>query len=127
MDTNSIPYMEQVLKVNDALLGLPALPLVLVGCVMFGYFLKAIPPFPNRWIPAANFAAGILLNLTITPLRGPQEWTRAVILGMVASGAAWVLHKKVMSRWVDDRDFEPTDTAHISKPTPAEPEKDKQP
>lgn len=114
-DTNSIPYMEHVLKLNDTLLGLPALPLVLIGCIACGYFLKAIPVFPNRWIPAANFAVGIVLNLTITPLRGPQEWTRAVILGMVASGAAWVLHKKVMSRWVDDADFKPTDTQQFTK------------
>lgn len=99
--TNSIPQLETILKYNDALLGLPALPLVLIGCIMAGYMVKLIPVVSNRWIPAIVFACGIVAHLLITPLTDRQSWARAVILGMVAAGAALFIHRKWLRNWID--------------------------
>lgn len=101
MTTNSIPQLETILKYNDALLGLPALPLVLLGCIMVGYMAKLVPIVSNRWIPSIVFATGIAANLVITPLSGRQEWARAVILGMIAAGAALFIHRKWLRNWID--------------------------
>lgn len=116
MSTNAVPYLEQVLKVNDALLGLPALPLVALGCLAFGYFLKAIPVYKNRWIPAGVFTCGVVLNLLITPIDNVQAGARALILGLTAGGLSWVAHRKVFSRWINDDEFTNNDTQQISKP-----------
>lgn len=116
MNTNSVPYLEQVLKINDTLLGLPALPLVALGCLAFGYFLKAIPVYKNRWIPAGVFACGTLLNLAITPIDNIQAATRALILGLVAGGISIVVHRKVMSRFINDDEFTNGDTKQLAKP-----------
>lgn len=116
MNTNSVPYLDQVLKINDALLGLPALPLVAVGCLAAGYFFKAIPIYKNRWIPAGVFACGVILNVLITPLDSVPSTARAVILGLVAGGLSWVAHRKLLSKWLDEAEFTNGDTTHITKP-----------
>lgn len=116
MNTNAIPYLNDVLKINDTLMGLPALPLVALGCVAFGYFLKAIPVYRNRWIPTGVFAFGVVLNLLITPVQNVQDGARVLILGLVAGGLAWVAHRKLLSKWIDDRLFQADDTQQISKP-----------
>lgn len=111
--TNSIPQLETILKYNDALLGLPALPLVLIGCIMAGYMVKLIPVVSNRWIPAIVFACGITANLLITPLSGREGWVRAFILGMVAAGAALFIHRKWLRNCIDVDIFSPKGNTEI--------------
>ena len=110
--TNGVPYIDQILKINEQFVGLPALPLVFFGCIMFGMLLKAVPTYPNQWIPAGVFLAGILFNLGITP----PTWAnavRAIILGLIAGGGAWIAHRKVVSKWVTSDDLESGDTKFI--------------
>lgn len=115
MNTNSIPYLEDALKLNDALLGLPALPLVLLGCIACGYLFKSIPVYPNRWIPAGVFAFGILANLW---LGGFKDAGRGVILGLLAGGAAIIVHRKFLKSVIDEKYFTSTgDTEITKKPT----------
>lgn len=115
-DTNAIPYLDKLLKWSDTMSGLPALPLVFLGCLAMGYVFAAIPIYKNRWIPAGVFAVGILLNLAITPIDNMQDATRAVILGLIAAGASWLFHKLVLSRWIDDAQFKNGDTEQFTKP-----------
>ena len=117
MNTNSIPQIEQLLKVNDQLLGLPALPLIFIGCIAIGMLFKAIPVYPNNWIPAGVFVTGILLNLTITPLVDMKDGVRALILGLIAGGGAWIAHRKVVSKWITSDDLKSGDTSIINKTT----------
>lgn len=115
-ETNTVPYLNEILKVNDTLLGLPALPLVALGCIAWGYFLKTVPIYRNRWIPTGVFLFGIVLNLLITPVQGLHDGARIFILGMLAGGVAWVAHRKLLSRWIDDRMFQSSDTVQFNKP-----------
>jgi len=115
-----IPYLDQVLKVNDALLGIPALPLVFLGCIVLGYMLKAVPFVRNRWIPACSFVFGILCNLGITPLQNLADGIRAVILGMVSAGAAWFAHQKWLKTLIDEKLFQANDTNPVAFIKPKE-------
>lgn len=117
-----IPYLEQALRWNEALLGLPALPLVLLGCIVFGYMCKLIPRVDNKWIPAVVFAFGIGANLGISPPLSFPDGVRAVILGMLAGGASILIHRKLLRGWIDVNVFETGETKFVSKPTT---EKDK--
>lgn len=129
-DTNQVaPIVKKVLEYNDMLVGLPLLPLIFFGCVAAGYFFKAFPPYPNRWIPFGVMCAGILANVVSTPLNSWQVVVRAVFYGMIVGAAAWIAHRKWLSKLVDDDEFKPGDTAHMSKTlpgtTPGEREKEK--
>lgn len=120
MNTNSIPevntYLNQLTEWSDKLLGLPALPLVFIGCLAIGYLLAAIPPYPNRWIPPGVFAFGVAANLVVTPLQNKVDVGRAIIIGLIAGGLSWLVHKKFMSKWIADSDFKNGDTQQIPKP-----------
>lgn len=115
-DTNAvaIPYLEQAIKLNNTLVGLPALLVTVIGCLAFGYLLKAMPVYRNKWIPAGVMLFGIAANLVITPLAGAVEFGRAVIFGMVAGAASIVIHRKLLARY--DSAFESGDTTTFGKP-----------
>lgn len=115
--TNSvaIPYLEQVMKYSDTLLGLPAIPLLLIGCLAVGYLFKAIPVYPNKWIPLGVYGVGIVGSFALTPLKSGVEIGRALIYGIVVAAFAIFIHRKWLSKY--DKDMEPQDTAQISKPT----------
>jgi len=102
MNTNAIPseipYISTLLKYNDALAGLPSLPLVVIGCIVIGYMCKLIPVVSNRWIPAIVFLAGILMNLGIAK---PDNWVRSLIFGLIAGAASIVIHRKLLKDWID--------------------------
>lgn len=114
--TNSIPYLDQALRLNEALLGLPALPLLFIGCLAFGYLLKTVPFYKNRWIPFSNFCFGILGNLCLSGVSNRYEIAKSVILGIVAAGSAWYVHRKWLSKIIDERYFQPGDTEQLTKP-----------
>lgn len=102
MNTNSVQYIERLIKLNDDLLGLPALPLVFIASIVFGYMWKVIPVFNNRWIPAVVFFGGIILNFCMNPHQPTASWGvwfgRNFCLGAITSGAAWVFHRVVLKK-----------------------------
>ncbi len=114
METNAIPQLNKILQVNNELLGLPALPLVFIGCIVLGMFLKAIPIYSNRWIPAGVFVGGILLNLGISPFTWAGA-TRSTILGLIAGGGAWIAYQKVVKKWITTDDLKSSDTTFTKK------------
>lgn len=105
MNTNSIPYLDQALKYNDALLGLPALPLLALACLCMGYAGKAMPFLQNRFIPLAVILIGIFGNV-ILGLGGTSDKGlalvatigRQVILGFIVGCVAWFIHNKWLKK-----------------------------
>ena len=115
METNivtNVPYLNQVLIWNETLNGLPALPLVLLGCIVIGYMAKLMPFLPNKWIPAIVFLFGIGANLGI---QTPDNWMKAIIFGMVAGAAAIFLHRKFLRKWIDEEALK-NDSPDTTKP-----------
>jgi len=105
-DTNAIPYLDRILKANDQLLGLPALPLLFIACLAAGYCLKSIPCWPNRYIPLGVFLTGVLGNilLALGTLAGNRQVVIAAIarqafLGLIAAAAAWLVHNKWLRKF----------------------------
>jgi hypothetical protein len=120
--TNSVIYLDKLLEYNNALLGLPVLPLVFVACLVFGYALKAIPIYRNAWIPFGVFTFGILANTVITPLQNFRDFSRAFLLGMIAGGCAWFAHRKFLRKWLgEDALSADTDPAAFVKPPEVKP------
>lgn len=95
------PYLSQLLKLNQVLLGLPAIPLIVVGCIIFGYFIKLLPIVTNRWIPTWVFAFGIVANLVITPPTSLELLGRASIYGLVCAGVSIFIHRRWLKDWID--------------------------
>lgn len=106
-ETNSvaIPYLDQVLKANDALLGLPALPLVLVLAIAIGYLLKFIPVYPNNWVPIGVILGAVLANVVIAISDGKGNYARAVIYGIIVGVASIAIHRKWLKDWLDPKMF----------------------
>lgn len=102
---NFSSVVAQIIKLNDTFMGLPGTPLALVGCIVFGYFLKVIPPFPNKWIPVGVFLFGVVANSAMTSTFGVQSIIRGVILGLLVGGVAIWAHQKFLSKWIDDKVF----------------------
>lgn len=131
--TNSIPYLDKVLEWNDQLLGLPALPLVVVGCIAFGYLLKAWPQFDNRKIPSWVVMAGIVLYFGITirsildEVRDAKTvaenavfmigWSfRTAVLGLIAGFVAIAVHRVFLKKIEEKYGWFSGNTAFFKKP-----------
>jgi hypothetical protein len=102
---SALPYLDQALKVNEALQGLPSLPLVLLGALALGYFLKFIPPYKNEWIPFGVVLGALLANVGIVLTEGSGDYIRAVILGLGAGVASIAVHRKWLKDWLDPKIF----------------------
>lgn len=132
--TNSIPYLEQAVKWNEQLLGLPALPLVVIGCMVLGLYLKWSPRTENSRIPQRVVQGGIVgyIGLTVIgiliEIRAAADavevvmrlivWMfRAIIFGSLAGVASIVLHRVVLKKIEKRFNWFPTgDTEIIHKP-----------
>lgn len=99
--TESVPWLDTIMKLNDVAIGLPAIPVVIIGCIMVGYFLKLIPVFPNQWIPAVVILAGLGANLLVTPLDSGINILRAITFGMLCGGLAIWIHQKQLKDVID--------------------------
>lgn len=100
--SNTVPYLDTVLKWNETLNGLPALPIVVLGCIVIGYMVKLIPVVSNRWIPTIVFLFGLGANLGI---QKPDNWVRAVIFGLIAATASIIIHRRWLRDWIDEDVF----------------------
>lgn len=112
MNTNNVPaaanqYLQEVLKWNDTLLGLPALPLILIGCLALGLAVQVIPWISNRFYSTVVLVFAILANVLIAPLKSVGDGVRACIYALIVTVAAVVLDRKYVSKWISLKD-EPT-------------------
>jgi hypothetical protein len=83
-------------------------PEALVGICIIAlcYALKALPFFPNRFIPAVCIFLPVLLYpLVCKPGEAPHDIRypviRAGMIGLVIGVLSWLLHNRLLKRWVD--------------------------
>lgn len=108
----NIPYLDQALKVNDALLGLPALPLLFLSCLAMAVLLRVIPVFPNQWLASSQIIFGMVANLFVTKLQTGSDWGRALLLGLITGVASVVVYRK----YLKDKIETSFDTGSFNKP-----------
>ena len=101
----AVNYLDKLVQFNDKLLGLPALPFLIVGCIALCYSIKGMPFVGNTWIPFWNFVFGILgySMLGLLTVNFKAQWYivlailfKNAVIGMIGSALAWRIHTKVL-------------------------------
>lgn len=100
---NSIDdFIAYAVQLLNTLNGLPALALVFVTCIAFGYFLKFVNWFPNTGIPTAVVLMGaIVYPIVADPtIEMPLHiWIiRNTLIGFITGLAAWLVHNLVIKK-----------------------------
>lgn len=77
--------------------------LVVFSVIAAGYLLKALPFFPNNFIPIATFVVAVASNILLGDLgevspssRNPH--VRLALVGVVFWAIGWLLHNQGLSR-----------------------------
>ena len=99
--------MNELVKLNDQLMGAPAGVLVIFLSIALGYLLKGISVFQNRFIPLAVVIASTTLFMLLAPERDAATplriWlTRNFIIGFILGFVAWATHKLIFQH-VEDK------------------------
>lgn len=98
-------YLDKLVQLNDKLLGLPALPLIIIGCIAIGYIVKGIPFVKNESIDTVQFCFATIgypiLGVITTNFKAAWYITMAIvfknaILGMIGSAVAKVAYKRIL-------------------------------
>ena len=79
-----------------------------VVVIAFGYLLKITPKYPNDYIPFGTIIFGILFySLAIYPEAAPNYplYPQVILgsIGLIMSLFAWVVHRKFLKKWIDDK------------------------
>ena len=90
----------------QSLYGMPGYLLALVSGIAFGYCLKFLTWYPNRFIPTGVIVWSIALNLLLAPTRPNGEpikfWlARHFAVGMIIGVLSWIVHNKFLKRFED--------------------------
>ena len=125
--------LTQATELLSKLYGLPGGLLVLLSCLVVGYFLRIWKAFPNSAIPVVVVLWGPVFNMLIAdPLADKltiRIWlVKNFLVGVVIGGLAWLVHNKLLSRIEDKIPFlkgwlVPEEVSDDGKPTttPADP------
>lgn len=104
--------MEQLIELNDRLMGAPAGALVAIFAVAVGYICKTMPAFNGkwRWIPFTVVCVCTFGFMLLAPTREAgvslRIWlTKNFIVGFVIGFVAWKFHEHVLKRFIDDKFF----------------------
>lgn len=114
--------LDQIVQFLNKLQGLPAIALVFVGCLAFGYLLRFVKSFPNSAIPVAV----ILMGAVIYPLIADDQnsislrvWiVRNCMIGLGVGLISWLAHFFVFSKiedWLASKFPGLNDTAMFTK------------
>lgn len=95
--------IEQFLSFLDKIQGLSAAALVGLTCIVVGYLMRAIKPFPNEGIPVVVILWGAIGMLFLADPRATNMpariWTvRNLFVGLVIGLLSWFAHKLILSR-----------------------------
>ncbi len=111
METSNVSLVfEKLVTFNNALNGLPAMPFIVVACILLGYVLKLIPVIKNEWIPSWVLFASITSYVFMMPL--PEQSTstrwliagwlaRNILMGMISGALAILIHRKGLKKLED--------------------------
>lgn len=97
--------MQQLIDFLNSLWGAPAFIMVGLACLVFGYVLRLIPVFPNKWIPATVILIiGPVFQLLMAEALTKGEvlrvwWAKNFIEGLVMGFLVWITHDKLISRF----------------------------
>jgi hypothetical protein len=98
--------MDQLLQLNDKLMGLPAGVLVFGACIALGYAIKMTERIHNTAIPLVVMLAGVVLFALMAPTKLETEVLRIwlvknVCVGWIIGFGAWMAHKLVLKKIED--------------------------
>lgn len=96
--------LETIIAYLNRLYGLPAVVLVAISCIVWGYALKFIKRFPNESIPLAVLGWGAFwlpLLSEYTPGQMRLQIIRNIFIGLISAFLAWMLHDKVLKKIED--------------------------
>ena len=95
-------------QITDAinwLLNLGAAPFTGIACWIFCYVFRAIPVFPNRWIPIICIVTGgivfPILNPHASSIAPAAFYAHSIVGGLAIGIAAWLTHDKWAGRIED--------------------------
>ena len=101
------------------LLALKGPSLLLVFLMMLGYGLKVVPWIDNKRIPLFIVLGGGVLAPLFIPFQSPgsidpglccveaTQWASVLITGNLLGALAWLLHAKLLKRWIDEKISKP--------------------
>lgn len=76
--------------------------LLVISVIATGYMLKAVPKFPNQFIPIATFivavAGNILLGDVEVDSKHRNPYIRLALVGVIFWAIGWLLHNQGLSR-----------------------------
>jgi hypothetical protein len=118
MNTNSIPYWNKLVEINDSLAGAPSGLLIFFVCIAFGYVWKMVRLLPNRFIPAVVMVTGACLNpLLLGKHDSIAHMARAAIIGFIIGFLAWLFHRLLLKKLEDKfGSLDDGNTDFINKP-----------
>ena len=96
--------LDQLQDTTNWLMNLGAVPFTVAACIIIGYVFRAIPIFPNKWIPLVVILAGqifVLLNPRPSSFTVTAFYSHGVIGGLFLGLVAWLLHDKFISKFED--------------------------
>ena len=90
----------------NAIYKLSPVPFTVFSTLLLGYFFRAIPQFPNRWLWMVCGVSGTIL-FPILAHRHPDDTeavfiARALIIGLFIGLGSWGFHDKILSQ-VEDK------------------------
>lgn len=99
----SMESLENLMSGLDKIQGLSAAALVFCCCIVTGYILRFIRPFPNEGIPVVSILMGGLAMMMLADPRASampaRVWTsRNLIVGLTIGFIAWMAHKTLLSK-----------------------------
>lgn len=85
-------------------MSLGAVPFTVAACIIIGYVFRAVPIFPNKWIPIVVILSGqifLLVNPRPTSVEVGAYFAHSIIGGLFLGVVAWLLHDKFLQNFED--------------------------
>lgn len=122
-------WLNDILSWLDKINGLSGVALTCLSCVVVGYVLRYIKPFPNDAIPVVVILWGAVVTLVIADPRATavpaRVWVmRNLCVGLVTGLIAWLLHYVVLSKiedWIVKKFPDLSGTSFFQKTQPPKP------
>lgn len=117
-----------LIGILNKLYGLPAVVLVAISCIVWGYALRFVKKFDNKSIPLAVLGWGAFWLPLLSEYKPGQmrlQIVRNVFVGFIAAFAAWMVHDKLLKGledklgWFQDKPDSPAvPPTTTTKPNP---------